>query len=132
MFNGNTCCPLASTLTWPPPPRPPSVAVFDSDSLSACEIPFQGMLKIDVLHHVHKCGGAATLWSMMALRLDALKMRVPSVCRNALNVVKNDLIAQMDELACEQEVLRSELEAVTLAKSRLEDKNRELEDDLKK
>ncbi|XP_056285306.1 C-Jun-amino-terminal kinase-interacting protein 4 isoform X3 [Pseudoliparis swirei] len=52
--------------------------------------------------------------------------------KNALNVVKNDLIAQMDELACEQEVLRSELEAVTLAKSRLEDKNRELEDDLKK
>ncbi|TNN48626.1 C-Jun-amino-terminal kinase-interacting protein 4 [Liparis tanakae] len=52
--------------------------------------------------------------------------------KNALNVVKNDLIAQMDELSCEQEVLRSELEAVTQAKSRLEDKNRELEDDLKK
>uniref|UniRef100_A0A8C3G8D1 Sperm associated antigen 9 n=1 Tax=Cyclopterus lumpus TaxID=8103 RepID=A0A8C3G8D1_CYCLU len=52
--------------------------------------------------------------------------------KNALNVVKNDLIAQMDELSCEKEVLRSELDAVTQAKSRLEDKNKELEDELKK
>lgn len=54
------------------------------------------------------------------------------VSRNALNVVKNDLIAQMDELSCEKEALRGELNAVTQAKSRLEDKNKDLEDELKK
>ncbi|XP_077958941.1 C-Jun-amino-terminal kinase-interacting protein 4 isoform X2 [Gasterosteus aculeatus] len=52
--------------------------------------------------------------------------------KNALNVVKNDLIAQMDELSCEKEALRGELNAVTQAKSRLEDKNKDLEDELKK
>ena len=52
--------------------------------------------------------------------------------RNALNVVKNDLIAQLDELSCEKEVLRGELEAVSQAKTKLEEKNKELEDELKK
>ncbi|XP_034717207.1 C-Jun-amino-terminal kinase-interacting protein 4 isoform X4 [Etheostoma cragini] len=52
--------------------------------------------------------------------------------KNALNVVKNDLIAQMDELTCEKEVLQGELNAVTQAKTKLEDKNKELEDELKK
>lgn len=54
------------------------------------------------------------------------------VCRNALNVVKNDLIAQLDELSCEKEVLRGELNAVTQAKTKLEEKNKELEEELKK
>ncbi|XP_061519851.1 C-Jun-amino-terminal kinase-interacting protein 4 isoform X4 [Phycodurus eques] len=52
--------------------------------------------------------------------------------KNALNVVKNDLIARMDELSCEKEVLQGELEAVTKAKNRLEEKNKDLEDELKK
>ncbi|XP_059928526.1 C-Jun-amino-terminal kinase-interacting protein 4-like isoform X2 [Gadus macrocephalus] len=52
--------------------------------------------------------------------------------KNALNVVKNDLIARVDELGCEREVLQGELEAVLTARSRLEDRNRELEDELKK
>ncbi|XP_057681749.1 C-Jun-amino-terminal kinase-interacting protein 4 isoform X2 [Corythoichthys intestinalis] len=52
--------------------------------------------------------------------------------KNALNVVKNDLIARMDELACEKEVLQGELDAVTQAKIRLEEKNKDLEDQLKK
>uniref|UniRef100_A0A6Q2YM78 C-Jun-amino-terminal kinase-interacting protein 4 n=1 Tax=Esox lucius TaxID=8010 RepID=A0A6Q2YM78_ESOLU len=52
--------------------------------------------------------------------------------KNALNVVKNDLIARVDELSCEKEVLQGELDAVTQARSKLEDKNRELEEDLKK
>ncbi|XP_041829680.1 C-Jun-amino-terminal kinase-interacting protein 4 isoform X2 [Melanotaenia boesemani] len=52
--------------------------------------------------------------------------------KNALNVVKNDLIAQVDELSCEKEVLRGELDAVTQAKTKLEEKNRELEEELKK
>ncbi|MED6237695.1 C-Jun-amino-terminal kinase-interacting protein 3, partial [Ataeniobius toweri] len=51
---------------------------------------------------------------------------------NALNVVKNDLIAQVDELSCEKEVLRGELDAVTHAKTKLEEKNKELEEELKK
>ncbi|XP_063748837.1 C-Jun-amino-terminal kinase-interacting protein 4 isoform X1 [Eleginops maclovinus] len=52
--------------------------------------------------------------------------------KNALNVAKNDLIAQMDELTCEKEVLRGELEAVTQAKTKLENKNKELEEEIKK
>uniref|UniRef100_A0A6Q2YU81 C-Jun-amino-terminal kinase-interacting protein 4 n=1 Tax=Esox lucius TaxID=8010 RepID=A0A6Q2YU81_ESOLU len=51
---------------------------------------------------------------------------------NALNVVKNDLIAQVDELSCEKEALKGELEAVTQAKTRLEERNKELEEELKR
>lgn len=54
------------------------------------------------------------------------------VFRNALNVVKNDLIARMDELSCEKEGLQSELDAVSQAKIKLEEKNKELEEELKK
>uniref|UniRef100_A0A3Q3GIQ7 C-Jun-amino-terminal kinase-interacting protein 4 n=1 Tax=Labrus bergylta TaxID=56723 RepID=A0A3Q3GIQ7_9LABR len=52
--------------------------------------------------------------------------------KNALNVVKNDLIARVDELSCEKEGLRGELEAVTQSKTKLEEKNKELEEELKK
>lgn len=52
--------------------------------------------------------------------------------KNALNVVKNDLIARVDELSCEKEVLQGELEALLQAKTKLEDKNKELEEELKK
>lgn len=52
--------------------------------------------------------------------------------RNALNVVKNDLIAQVDELSCEKEGLQGELKAVTQAKIKLEEKNKELEEELKR
>ncbi|KAL0984008.1 hypothetical protein UPYG_G00135820 [Umbra pygmaea] len=52
--------------------------------------------------------------------------------KNALNVVKNDLIARVDELSCEKELLRGELEAVTQDKTRLEEKNKELEEELKR
>ncbi|XP_041076813.1 C-Jun-amino-terminal kinase-interacting protein 4-like isoform X3 [Polyodon spathula] len=52
--------------------------------------------------------------------------------KNALNVVKNDLIARMDELSCEKEVLQGELVAVKQAKQKLEEKNKELEEELKK
>ncbi|XP_026170699.1 C-Jun-amino-terminal kinase-interacting protein 4 isoform X4 [Mastacembelus armatus] len=52
--------------------------------------------------------------------------------KNALNVVKNDLIARVDELSCEKEVLRGELDAVTQAKTKLEEKNKELEEEIKK
>lgn len=46
-------------------------------------------------------------------------------------MVKNDLIAQVDDLACEKEVLRGELDAVIQAKTKLEEKNKELEEELK-
>ncbi|XP_066560850.1 C-Jun-amino-terminal kinase-interacting protein 4 isoform X2 [Amia ocellicauda] len=52
--------------------------------------------------------------------------------KNALNVVKNDLIAKVDELSCEREVLQGELEAVKQAKTKLEEKNKELEEELRK
>lgn len=52
--------------------------------------------------------------------------------RNALNVVNKDLILKVDELTCEKEMFQGELEAVLQAKTKLEDKNRELEEDLKK
>ncbi|XP_028935720.1 C-Jun-amino-terminal kinase-interacting protein 4 isoform X2 [Ornithorhynchus anatinus] len=52
--------------------------------------------------------------------------------KNALNVVKNDLIAKVDELTCEKDVLQGELEAIKQAKLKLEEKNRELEEELRK
>lgn len=58
--------------------------------------------------------------------------RIVCVHRNALNVVKNDLIARVDELSCEKEVLQGELDAVLQAKAKLEDKNKELEEEFKK
>ncbi|XP_039632118.1 C-Jun-amino-terminal kinase-interacting protein 3 isoform X3 [Polypterus senegalus] len=52
--------------------------------------------------------------------------------KNALNIVKNDLIAKVDELSSEQEVLRGELEAVRQAKIKLETRIKELEEELKR
>ncbi|XP_035510601.1 sperm associated antigen 9a isoform X3 [Morone saxatilis] len=52
--------------------------------------------------------------------------------KNALNVVNKDLILKVDELTCEKEMLQGELEAVLQAKTKLEDKNRELEEEFKK
>lgn len=47
-------------------------------------------------------------------------------------MVKNDLIARVDELSCEKDVLRGEMDAVLQAKAKLEEKNKELEEELKK
>ncbi|XP_054619848.1 C-Jun-amino-terminal kinase-interacting protein 4 isoform X2 [Dunckerocampus dactyliophorus] len=51
--------------------------------------------------------------------------------KNALNVVKNDLIARLDELTCEKAVLQGELDAISQAKIKLEEKNKDLEEELK-
>uniref|UniRef100_A0A673ALN5 C-Jun-amino-terminal kinase-interacting protein 4 n=1 Tax=Sphaeramia orbicularis TaxID=375764 RepID=A0A673ALN5_9TELE len=51
--------------------------------------------------------------------------------KNALNVVNKDLILKVDELTCEKEMLQGELEAVLQARTKLEDKNKELEEELK-
>ncbi|XP_041867950.1 sperm associated antigen 9a isoform X3 [Melanotaenia boesemani] len=52
--------------------------------------------------------------------------------KNALNVVNKDLILKVDELTCEKEMLEGELEAVQQAKTKLEERNRELDEELKK
>lgn len=52
--------------------------------------------------------------------------------RNALNVVKNDLIAKVDQLSGEQEVLRGDLEAARQAKLRLEGRVKDLEEELRR
>ncbi|XP_033945391.1 sperm associated antigen 9a isoform X3 [Pseudochaenichthys georgianus] len=52
--------------------------------------------------------------------------------KNALNVVNKDLILKLDELTCEKEMLQGEMEAVLQAKAKMEDKNREVEEELKK
>ncbi|XP_051686239.1 C-Jun-amino-terminal kinase-interacting protein 3 isoform X9 [Oryctolagus cuniculus] len=52
--------------------------------------------------------------------------------KNALNVVKNDLIAKVDQLSGEQEVLKGELEAAKQAKAKLETRVKELEEELKR
>uniref|UniRef100_A0A6Q2XM06 C-Jun-amino-terminal kinase-interacting protein 3 n=1 Tax=Esox lucius TaxID=8010 RepID=A0A6Q2XM06_ESOLU len=51
--------------------------------------------------------------------------------KNALNIVKNDLIAKVDELSGEHEVLREELEALRSAKNKVDAKVKELEEELK-
>ncbi|KAM8961188.1 C-Jun-amino-terminal kinase-interacting protein 3 isoform 2-T2 [Pelodytes ibericus] len=52
--------------------------------------------------------------------------------KNALNVVKNDLIAQVDQLSGEQEVLKGDLEATKQAKTKMESRVKELEEELKR
>ncbi|XP_054462930.1 sperm associated antigen 9a isoform X4 [Anoplopoma fimbria] len=52
--------------------------------------------------------------------------------KNALNVVNKDLILKVDELTCEKEMLQGEMQAMLQAKTKLEDKNKEMEEDLKK
>nr|XP_008120330.1 PREDICTED: C-Jun-amino-terminal kinase-interacting protein 3 isoform X7 [Anolis carolinensis] len=52
--------------------------------------------------------------------------------KNALNIVKNDLIAKVDQLTGEQEVLKGELEAAKQAKAKMESRIKELEEELKR
>ncbi|RLV94056.1 hypothetical protein DV515_00013286 [Chloebia gouldiae] len=52
--------------------------------------------------------------------------------KNALNIVKNDLIAKVDQLSGEQEVLKGELEATKQAKAKIETRVKELEEELKR
>lgn len=49
-----------------------------------------------------------------------------------MNVVNKDLILKVDELTCEKELLQGELEAVQQAKSKLEERNKDMEEELKK
>ncbi|RZF40125.1 hypothetical protein LSTR_LSTR011253 [Laodelphax striatellus] len=52
--------------------------------------------------------------------------------KNALNIVKDDLIIKVDELTSEQEILREELKSLHAVKGRLKQKVSELEEELKR
>uniref|UniRef100_A0A336LP60 JNK-interacting protein 3 n=1 Tax=Culicoides sonorensis TaxID=179676 RepID=A0A336LP60_CULSO len=52
--------------------------------------------------------------------------------KNALNIVKDDLILRVDELTGEIEILREELNAVILSRNKIKGKVVELEEELKK
>ncbi|XP_063759665.1 C-Jun-amino-terminal kinase-interacting protein 3 isoform X4 [Eleginops maclovinus] len=52
--------------------------------------------------------------------------------KNALNIVKNDLIAKVDELSGEQEVLREEVEALRQSKNKVDVRVKELEEELRR
>uniref|UniRef100_A0A3B3S5E5 C-Jun-amino-terminal kinase-interacting protein 3 n=1 Tax=Paramormyrops kingsleyae TaxID=1676925 RepID=A0A3B3S5E5_9TELE len=52
--------------------------------------------------------------------------------KNALNIVKNDLIAKVDELSSEHDVLREELEAVKQSKLKVDTRVKELEEELRR
>ncbi|XP_037087936.1 C-Jun-amino-terminal kinase-interacting protein 4-like [Pollicipes pollicipes] len=52
--------------------------------------------------------------------------------KNALNIVKDDLIAKVDELTGEQEILREEVKSQQAVRSRLQLRVQELEDELKR
>ncbi|XP_048515745.1 JNK-interacting protein 3 isoform X2 [Athalia rosae] len=52
--------------------------------------------------------------------------------KNALNIVKDDLIVKVDELTSEQEILREEVRALQQARERLRQKVSVLEEELKK
>lgn len=47
-------------------------------------------------------------------------------------MVNKDLILKVDELTCEKEMLEGEMEAVLQAKTTMEDKSREMEEELKR
>lgn len=51
--------------------------------------------------------------------------------RNALNIVKDDLIVKVDELTGEIEILREELNTANQSRSKLRQRVTELEDEIK-
>lgn len=54
-----------------------------------------------------------------------------SIFRNALNIVKDDLIVKVDELSGEIEIFREELNTANQARNKLKQRVTELEDELK-
>ncbi|KAL3116101.1 hypothetical protein niasHT_007401 [Heterodera trifolii] len=51
--------------------------------------------------------------------------------KNALNIVKNDLIAQVDQLSSEKEVFREEVRSLEMVKLKMSERIRELESEMK-
>lgn len=54
------------------------------------------------------------------------------IYRNALNVVKDDLIVKVDELTGELEMLRDEILSLNMSRTKLRERVSELEDELRK
>lgn len=46
--------------------------------------------------------------------------------------MKNDLIAKVDELSCEQEILRSEVRQLEMIRAKMNEKIKEMEEEMKK
>lgn len=63
--------------------------------------------------------------------VDHFKWLFPKINRNALNIVKDDLIVKVDELAGEIEILREELNTANQARNKLRQRVAELEDEVK-
>ncbi|VDK78788.1 unnamed protein product [Litomosoides sigmodontis] len=51
--------------------------------------------------------------------------------KNALNIVKNDLIARVDELNSEQDILREEIRSLEMVRSKMNDRIKELESEVR-
>ncbi|XP_053399038.1 C-Jun-amino-terminal kinase-interacting protein 4-like isoform X18 [Mercenaria mercenaria] len=52
--------------------------------------------------------------------------------KNALNIVKDDLIAKVDEMSSEQEILKGEIQSLKAVKDKLQGRIKDLEEELKK
>lgn len=93
--------------------------------------PCSGPTRVCLLSHT---GAGVPLWNphhMMCIVVHTAPIFLPFP-RNALNVVKNDLIAKVDQLSGEQEVLKGDLEAAKQAKLRLEGRIKDLEEELRR
>lgn len=66
------------------------------------------------------------------MRLGCLTNSYIPSSRNALNIVKDDLIVKVDELSGEVEILSEQLNTATQAKHKLIQKVTDLEEELKK
>ncbi|XP_071545146.1 C-Jun-amino-terminal kinase-interacting protein 4 isoform X33 [Panulirus ornatus] len=79
-------------------------------------------------------GGNSPTYSGMGKEVENLIMENNELLatKNALNIVKDDLIAKVDELTSEQEILREEIKSLNAVKSRLKLRITELEDEVKK
>ncbi|KAM3716007.1 JNK-interacting protein [Dirofilaria immitis] len=51
--------------------------------------------------------------------------------KNALNIVKNDLIARVDELSSEQDILREEIRSLEMVRSKMNERIKELESEVR-
>jgi len=51
--------------------------------------------------------------------------------KNALNIVKNDLIARLDEVSSENEILREDVRTLDMVKTKMSERIRELENEMK-
>ncbi|KHN71291.1 C-Jun-amino-terminal kinase-interacting protein 4 [Toxocara canis] len=51
--------------------------------------------------------------------------------KNALNIVKNDLIARVDELSSEQDILREEIRSLEMVRTKMSERIKELESEVR-